>query len=130
MIKKFSTPLLGLVLIFSLSSCATIFTGSFDSIRFTSNPPDARILIEGADKCHTPCDLRLRRTTDSKYATVRLKGYEDREFELDQTFNMVTLLDIIFPPVAVIDVVTGAVWKYDTKLYHFEMDAEEPEDTE
>ena len=127
---KFSTPLWGLVLIFSLSSCATIFTGSFDRIKFTSSPTNARVMMDGVDKCRTPCELRIRRTTDDKMAMVRLKGYQDREFYLDQTFNMVTLFDLIFPFVAFIDVATGAVWKYDTKLYHFEMDPVEPKETE
>lgn len=50
---KKSTFMTAIMLVFILltSSCATIFTGTSDTIRFNSNPQGASIYIDGIEIC-------------------------------------------------------------------------------
>ena len=55
-----------------LQSCATIFTGTKDIIRFDSTPQGAKVQIDGIDKGKAPCDVSVKISIDSK--TVTYKG--------------------------------------------------------
>ena len=42
----------------SLTSCATILTGTSDKITFNSSPEGAKVLDAGIEKCTTPCTIK------------------------------------------------------------------------
>ena len=101
------------------SSCATVFTGTKDRIAFNSTPSGAIIYIDGIEQCKTPCSLKVKRSFDEKEVEIKLDGYETRFFELDKEFNVVSVLNLGNLLGWGIDVLSGAVFKYDKKSYDF-----------
>lgn len=102
-----------------LSSWATVFTGTKDRIAFNSSPSGAIVYIDGIEQCKTPCSLKVKRSFDEKEVEIKLDGYETRFFELDKEFNVVSVLNLGNLLGWGIDVLSGAIYKYDKKSYDF-----------
>lgn len=106
----------------SLQSCATIFTGTKDTIRFESQPAGAKVRIEGIDVGRTPVDAVVKRSISDKTATMTLEGYDSRTFELSKEFNAISILNLFGLVGWAIDAATGSLMKYDQKLYNIELE--------
>ena len=102
---------------FFLSSCATILTGTKDTISFNSTPQGAIIYKDGVELCKTPCSVRMKRSINETDLEFRLDGYETRVLTLDREFNVVSIINLGFLLGWAIDVVSGSVMKYDRKVY-------------
>lgn len=107
----------------SLTSCATIFTGSKDTLRFDSDPEGATVLIDGLEVCKTPCTTQVKRSLSDKLAEIKLENYETRVITLDREFNAVSVLNLGFLLGWGIDAATGALMKYDRKGYDIELES-------
>lgn len=120
--KKFSfvTALL-LTLIFLSSGCATLFTGTKDTIYFDSDPRGATVYLDGIELCTTPCSYRIKRSLLEKDFEVQLDGYETRIVTLDSEFNIISILNLGLLPGWLIDAATGAIMRYDRKSYHISL---------
>lgn len=113
------------VLLLSSSGCATLFSGSKESVSINSDPSGATILIDGIEMGRTPATLHVRRAgLGSKTVTLRMPGYQDRSFVLQSTFNAVSLVNVFFWPGFIVDALTGSITKYDPKTYTTTMDRE------
>lgn len=113
------------VLSFALvtSGCATLFTGSSDNIVFESDPSGAEILIDGIVVGRTPTTVSVKRPgMGDKQVTLRLDGYSPVTFTLTKSFNSVAILNLASFIGWGIDVLTGAVMKYDKRVYNVDMD--------
>ena len=110
---------------FLLTSCATIFTGSKDTIYFSSSPEGARVFIDGREICQTPCHARIKKGFNSKSGKMRLDGYEARVFTMDTEFNPVSIINLFNAIGWLIDTGTGALMKYSQKGYNIEFDEED-----
>lgn len=106
-----------LIAALSLSSCATLFTGTKDTIRFNSTPSGATIYIDGVEQCKTPCTLQMKRSLNTTDAEFKLDGYETRIVTLSKEFNVVSVLNLGNLLGWAIDGVSGAVMQYDRKAY-------------
>ncbi len=106
-----------LVSSFLMTSCATIFTGSKDTIRFNSNPTGAKVYIDGLEVCTTPCSVKVKRSLSDKMAEIKLNGYQTRIITLDKKFNVVSILNLGGILGWAIDAATGSIMKYDRKGY-------------
>lgn len=115
--------MLGIAL--STTSCATIFTGTQDSIAFSSNPEGAKVFHKGIEKCTTPCTTKIPRALGKQMVTFEKEGFEKKEVKLTKNFNAVTLLNIILGgAIGVgIDAATGSLTKYSPKKYDVELKA-------
>lgn len=109
----------------STTSCATIFTGTKDSISFTSNPEGAKVFHKGIEKCVTPCTLETQRSLSKQTVTFEKEGFASKEVKLTKNFNAVTLLNILFGgAIGVgIDAASGSLTKYSPKAYTAELEA-------
>lgn len=105
------------------SSCATLFTGTSDSIHFESNPSGAKIMIAGLDVGKTPATITIQRSFNEKLVTLKLAGYETRVFTLQREFNTVALLNMLGIVGWAIDAMTGSIYRYNPKAYDIELDA-------
>ena len=114
--------ILAIVTIFLMTSCATIFTGTKDIIRFDSNPQGAKVYIDGIQVCITPCTTSVRRSLSEKLAEIKLDGYETRVIGLSQEFNTVSIINLGNLLGWGIDVATGSLMKYDRKGYDIELE--------
>lgn len=117
-----------LLVLFSitLTSCASLFTGTSDNITINSEPEGATILVEGIDYGSTPATISVKRPgLSDKQITLQLDGYEDRVFTLQKEFNVVSIINLGNILAWGIDIGTGAVMKYNPRNYNMELKPEE-----
>ncbi|MGC4129404.1 MAG: PEGA domain-containing protein [Bergeyella sp.] len=121
--KKSMNYVLILITSLSMTSCATILTGSKDSITFNSQPEGAKVVFQGTEKCVTPCTTEIQRSLGKRSVEIKKEGYETKELKLEKTFNPVTLVNILLGGVIGIgiDLGTGSFLKYDPKVYNAEL---------
>jgi len=113
-----------LIFCFTLTSCATIFTGTSDKIYFETKPKKAKVMVNGLEKCKTPCTTTIKRSLNPETVTLQLEGYETRSVQLEQSMNAVSFLNLFNILGWGIDAATGAMKKYDPKSYVLELDKE------
>ncbi len=113
---------LAIASIFLMTSCATIFTGTKDAIRFDSNPQGAKVYIDGLEICKTPCTTQVKRSLSDKLVEIKLDGYETRVITLDRKFNAVSIINLGSLIGWGIDAATGSLMKYDKKGYDIELE--------
>ena len=99
------------------TSCATVFTSTKDRITFNSTPEGATIYKDGVEQCKTPCTVKVKRSLSDTEIEYKLDGYETRLITLDKEFNVVSILNLGNLFGWGIDAISGAVMKYDKKVY-------------
>ncbi len=119
--NNFNICLLTITMLF-LTNCATIFTGSKDTIRFDTTPQSAEVFIDGLKVCETPCTSQVKRSLSDKFFELKLDGYETRVITFDRAFNAVSIINLGFLLGWGIDAATGALMKYDRKGYDIELE--------
>ncbi|MDQ8144221.1 PEGA domain-containing protein [Chryseobacterium sp. CFS15] len=122
--KRTLSIVLGLSIVLSTTSCATIFTGTKDSITFTTTPEGAKVIHKGVEKCLTPCTAEIPRGLGKQMVMFQKEGFETKEVKLTKTFNPVTLLNILLGgAIGVgIDAATGSLTKYSPKSYTVDLE--------
>jgi hypothetical protein len=105
------------------TSCATLFTGTNDNIHFSSEPQGASVVIDGIVVGQTPATITVRRPgLNDQQVTLRMDGYDPMTFTLSKSFNTVAILNLASPIHWAIDVVTGAVMRYDRSSYSVDLE--------
>lgn len=107
---------------FLMTSCATIFTGTKDTLTFNSKPEGASVYIDGLEVCKTPCTTQVKRSLSDKIAEIKLDGYETRVITLDREFNVVSVINLGSLIGWGIDAATGSIMKYGKKGYEIELE--------
>ena len=94
------------------TGCATIISGTTQTITIESTPPGAYVRI-GEHSGTTPVTLRVPKGHD--YRVEVSHGADRRVVMLNRNLDPITLLNIIPPlwPGFIIDTMTGAITKYD-----------------
>lgn len=108
----------------SVTSCASILTGTKDKITFNSTPEGAKVFHKGIEKCTTPCTAEIPRSLSKQMVTFEKEGFNTKEVKLTKTFNPVTLVNILLGgAIGVgIDAATGSLTKYSPKAYQIELE--------
>ncbi|UCH24561.1 MAG: PEGA domain-containing protein [Trueperaceae bacterium] len=75
-IQKAGTVLLVILLVLSLSSCATMFNGTQQLIPFNSQPQGAEVWIDGEFRGTTPVEVNLRRGVLQHEVLLKLGEFE------------------------------------------------------
>lgn len=108
-----------------LGGCATIFTGTKDTLTFAANVPGVRLSIDGEYLGELPLTVPMSRNfVGGRQFLARFErpGYVTQEFPLKRAFNPVAILDITsIPTSGGIDVLTGALIKFSPTDYHVQM---------
>ncbi len=107
------------------SGCATIFTGTTDTLTFDANVPGVRLTIDGQYIGEMPITVPMSRNFvggKQFIATFEKPGYVTQEFKLNREFNTVSILDVSSPLTSGgVDVLTGSLMKFSPKDYHVQM---------
>jgi hypothetical protein len=119
-------PALPLVLALThLNGCATLFTGTTDTLKFDANIPRVRLTVDGQYKGELPLTLKMSRDFmhgQEFMAKFEKAGYATQEFMLKREFNFVAILDITsLPTSGGIDYWTGSLMKFSPTEYHVQM---------
>jgi hypothetical protein len=110
-----------------VSGCATIFNGTDQDVRFTSEPSGAKILIGGAKRGTTPATLSLIKPgLDDTQVTFVKEGYEERTITLQKKFATASIFNIFGPTLLGfgIDAFSGALFNYYPSEYTTELERE------
>lgn len=110
-----------------MTSCATIFTGSSEMITINSNVDDATVKFDGMKMGKTPLNYKVKKSFKG-IVTVEAEGYEEERFQLQKSFNAISLLNLLTGPFflagAIIDLATGSFNKFDVKGVDVELKEE------
>ena len=116
-----------LMTILMMTSCATIFTGTSEMITINSNVDDATVKFDGMKMGKTPLNYKVKKSFKG-IVTVEAEGYEEERFQLQKSFNAISLLNLLTGPFflagAIIDLATGSINKFDVKGVDVELKEE------
>ncbi|MFD2285704.1 PEGA domain-containing protein [Pedobacter petrophilus] len=118
--KVFTVVAVSTTLMFS--SCATIFTGTRQNVQINTSPPAADIEVDGIKVGITPMAVSLKKGFTGQTVTLKLDGYETKMFQPTTDFNAVAVLNFIGLIGWGVDAATGAMMKYDPKVYEIQLD--------
>jgi hypothetical protein len=92
-----------------ISGCATLVSGTHETISVSSDPPDAEVRVIGRDDVYrTPARIRLHRSSED-YLFIGKQGYHTERVYLERDVHMGTVIGFFaFMVPAAVDVLTGA----------------------
>jgi hypothetical protein len=98
----------------SLTSCATIFSGTSEKISFTSEPAGAKVFYKGLEKCTTPCVTQFNKSLSSVDVEYRHPNFPSKSVNLPREFNATTILNVLVGGIIGIgiDAATGSMMNY------------------
>ncbi|WP_020527249.1 caspase family protein [Flexithrix dorotheae] len=109
-----------------LSSCATIFSGTTQNVKISTNPGGARVFLNGNDTgVNTEGKIVVRRAisstpnnnTNEQNYVLKKDGFEDAIIKDRRRVNGLALaLDFLFPPSLIVDFSNGSIYKYRHKI--------------
>jgi len=70
-----------------LSSCATLFTTSYQTVKINSVPADADVYLNLKNVGKTCTTLAVKRSSLTDLVTIKKEGYKDYQFEFDLQVN-------------------------------------------
>lgn len=84
--------IIGVLIVLSISGCATIIDGDVQTVTINSEPSKAKVVMNGMPMGDTPLTINVKR---SKTTVVQLRkeGYHDQQVQLQTRFNKITLLN-------------------------------------
>ncbi len=95
-----------------LSSCATIISGSRQTVEISSEPSSAKVYINEIEIGQTPVQQKLKRNQEYQLI-LKLDGYLTYETKLEKRFNAWYIGNILIGGVIglIVDPITGAMFK-------------------
>ncbi|MFV0419181.1 MAG: hypothetical protein ACK5KT_10685 [Dysgonomonas sp.] len=114
---------------FSLSSCATLFTSSRQSITFAGAEgtkiydagSNIKLAEIGSDKTAT---VSVKKNMSDKQLLAKKEGYKTTPLLLESSFNTTSLWNILFWPGFFVDLGTGQMNKWDNTYINIDMEKE------
>jgi hypothetical protein len=109
----------------ALGGCATIFTGTTDTLTFDANVPGVKLTIDGQYKGELPITIVMSRNfVGGQYFLAKFEraGYVTQEFKLHREFNTAAILDVTsILTSGGVDVLTGSLMRFSPTDYHVQM---------
>jgi hypothetical protein len=94
------------------SSCASIISGSKRKVLFETDPPGAKVFVNGMEKGITPVQLKVKAEDRIDF---KLADYQEKIVVMDSKFNLVAILNGFSIIGWGIDAITGSLKRVDTK---------------
>jgi hypothetical protein len=82
--------------------------------------------VNGFDEGNTPSTVKVQRNIQSVEVSFRLDGYQTQSIKLKKEFNWWSLLNLTDPLGWIVDIATGAMFKYHPKGYYLELEPKKP----
>lgn len=117
--------ILSIIVLCSMSSCATIFCGSKQKVVFNSNvESEATLSIDGRkyERVTFPYMVKIARGFDETVVKAQCDGYRPLQLIIDKKFNAVSVLNLTDVLGWGIDAATGAIMKPEFKYYDLEFE--------
>ena len=104
------------------TSCATVFTGTKQTVQINSYPQGAKIEVDGIERGITPSPVEMKKGFKGQTLVLKKEGYENKIFQPTTTFNNVSILNLLGMLGWGIDAATGAMMKYDPVVYEITLE--------
>ena len=100
-----------LLVLFSLTGCASIFCGTNQNVDIKSSPMNAKVTVNYKYAGQTPLTVKLPRNANNRIK-IELEGYEPYEITTTKGFNPATLGNILIGGAIgmLIDLATGGIY--------------------
>lgn len=114
---------LALILILTLSGCATIVDGTSQPVTFNSEPNRAKVFINGAQVGVTPLTIQVQRSK-ATIVVAKKEGYEEQQFPLQTKMNGYFWGNILSGGFlgSTIDYASGSMVEYSPAMYFFSLE--------
>lgn len=89
------------------TGCATIFTGTTQSVDFSSSPTGAKVDVDGKT-CTAPCSIEVAKGESHK--AIITKDGRSETVVLGTSFNAISILNMLGLVGWIVDIATGAVY--------------------
>ena len=99
--------------------CATVISGTTQTVSIDSNVPGASVAIEGNAVGVTPFSGKIKRQKEA-VALVSHDGFVSQHLNLTTSFNPMAILSI-FWDYSTTDCLTGACWEYAPNSYYVKL---------
>ena len=113
---RFSSVILLVVataaLAFGASGCATLFSGTSQSLQVTSEPSGARVFVNGSLAGNTPTMITMKKG-DPVTIVGQYPGLPDATVVVGKQVDTMAVLNLFDLFGWLIDMSTGAMWKFD-----------------
>ncbi|WP_166381713.1 PEGA domain-containing protein [Polaribacter sp. 11A2H] len=109
--RKLSIIVMALTILLS-TSCASIFTGAKRKVMFETDPPGAKVFVNGFEKGETPVQLKVKAEDRIDF---KLDNYKEKVVVMDSKFNLVSILNGFSIIGWGVDALTGSLKRVDTK---------------
>ncbi len=123
--RKYLTIVVGVMAVFGLTSCATLFTGSKSKVEINSNMPYAdQVSIDGKTATNVAFPYKTKIKNGYKKSTISAEkdGYKPVTVSVDKKMNGVFWSNLLLLPGALpgmlIDAATGSIMKVSKDSYY------------
>jgi PEGA domain-containing protein len=118
---RLHSTLTALVLVLTLSGCATIVDGTSQPVTFNSEPNRAKILINGVQVGVTPLTIQVKRAKNTMIVAKK-DGYESQQLPLQTKTNTYFWGNILFLYGSTTDYASDAMVEYSPNMYFITLD--------
>jgi len=94
------------------SGCATLLSGTSQSLQVSSEPPGARVFVNGSLAGNTPTMITMKKG-DPVTIVAQYPGLPDATVVLGRQVDTMAVLNLFDLFGWLIDMSTGAMWKFD-----------------
>jgi len=109
--KKLSIIAMAMALMLT-TSCASIISTSKRKVLFETDPPGAKVFVNGMEKGITPVQLKVKAEDRIDF---KLDNYKEKVVVMDSKFNLVSILNGFSIIGWGFDALTGSLKRVDTK---------------
>ena len=102
-----------------LPGCATMLSGSTQSVSFSSSPSGATVMHNGRALGQTPLQVNIDRGEGGN-VTFAMEGYSTASVPMQESVNWTTGWNLFTFWILgfIVDAVSGSLWKYSPDSYH------------
>lgn len=124
-IGKFVTAVIACVI---LSGCATVFSGTSQNITLQAINADNNELLEGVTCTirdgngmlyilhSNPGSVEVKKGQGALTPVCKKKGYTQLSYGVGDSFDALTIVNVLFWPGFIVDAVTGSMQKYPSHI--------------
>jgi hypothetical protein len=118
-IKYLLTLVTFAVLITALTGCATLISGTNQTLTFNSEPSGAEVYLDGALVGMTPVSLSVKKNKKDSFL-IKKEGYKAVSRDVTKAYDPVTVLSI-FWDFSITDMISGAAFEYEPNSYFIQL---------
>jgi len=103
-----------------ISGCATVLSGSTQSLSIDSDPSGAAVRLDGQQVGETPWNGVVKKKRNLR-VNLEKPGYTNEQVTISGSFNPIAVLSILLWDLGTTDFITGAMWEYSPDSFYFKM---------